>query len=276
VSFAWTAPSECPDATSIEARIDERLGGQLDAGHHISVVIERDGAELTATIEIDEATAPRTLTGATCAELSDAVVVIVARLAAEQHAPRPAPPPAPLPAPPRPVAVVAAVTAEPDWRFGARLSSVGAVGLLPGVGLAAELAGVVEHGPWSGELAVTQWATAHQDVMATDASRLDVGLRALSIRAGWRVGPLPVRLAFVGEAGSMSGHAASSGSATWLAVGAGVAAWWQVTPRWRVVAGGEGDLARDRARFVLSDGTTEYSPAWSSLRGTLGVEVQIP
>ncbi len=271
MSFAWTAPDACPAAPVVEARIEERLGGPIDVGdHRIAVAVTQEGDTFVARVSLDDDDV-RTLDAPSCDDLSDAVAVIVARLASER---RPAPPPALPPAAP-PIRVERALPpAVPSpWRLGARVSGASVVGVLPGLAVGAELAAVGERGPVSAELAVIQWASGSQPVSGISVEHVDVGLRAAAARIGYRIGELPVRAAAGVEVGSMTGRAATSGSGTWLAFGLGAATWWQATPRVRLVAGLEADLARERVRFTLSNGMLEYEPDVASARATLGVEV---
>ena len=148
-------------------------------------------------------------------------------------------------------------------------SGVSALGILPGLGIGGELAAVGERGPVFGELALVQWAASASTAANVTSDRIAIGLRAAALRLGWRIGELPVRAFADGELGSMTGSGMRSGAGTWLAFGIGLAGWWQVTPRLRAVATAEADLARDRVRFTLSDGTPVYEPGLSSARVTM-------
>jgi hypothetical protein len=238
----------------MRGRIEQRAGDVAD--HRIAVAVTRDGGDYVARIELDDA--DRVVTGASCDELADAVAVIVARLASERRI-----------EPERPAA------SEPRsaWDARARIAGVSALGIVPGVGVGAELAVVVEHAPWSAELGGLQWASGTRTVDSLQTDHLDVGLRAAVLRIGWRIADLPVRVTASGEIGSMTGGGAEMGSGTWLAVGAGLAGWWQMTSRVRVVGSAEADLARDRVRFELNDGSVLYEPGVGSVRASVGVEV---
>ena len=271
MSFAWSAPDACPSAPDVQARIERRLGAALELGdHELAVTVTREGDAFVARISLDGED-PRTLTAAGCDQLADAVAVIAGRLATERQAEVAARAAAPVRA-----EVPAQVHRSEPPRIAARVAGAGVVGILPGASVGAELGAIGEHGPFSVELALVQWVSRSQPVMDTFADHVDVGLRAFAVRAGYRVGPLPVRATADIEAGTMTAQAARSGSGTWLAVGLGLAGWWQATASLRVVVAAEADLARDRVRFTLGNGSLAYEPGLASGRATLGLEVQIP
>lgn len=94
-ALIWQAPDSCHDAGEVRARIERRLGAPVDRvvrGVAVDVAVQRDGAapRYVARIDLrglrgggaagdDEI---RVLTSARCDELTDAVAVVIARLAA--------------------------------------------------------------------------------------------------------------------------------------------------------------------------------------------------
>jgi hypothetical protein len=274
LGLAWSAPAGCPDAATMRARIEQRLGSSLDdvAVDRIAIAIERDGDALVARVDLREPE-PRTLKSASCDELADAVAVIVARIAAKRIAAREI---APAPA----VVVRAPEPAAPArWSFGARLATVSGVGALPGVGLGGELDAFVRRGPLAAELGVTSWlaGTARDSIMN---DQVTVGLSAAALRLGWR-SPWPVAAWLVGEIGSMTAIGTTAYddhrlTGQWLAIGAGVGVEWNIR-RWVGLVGTFEALDTvDRTRFQLADGTIVFEPKRASARISVGAEVRWP
>lgn len=244
----WRAQADCPDADDVRARVERRLGGPLDATG-ISIGVTRADDGFVATIDTGDV---RTLTSARCDELADAVAVIVARVASERRSPI------------EPVATPPAVTAH--WTAGARLSTIGGLGVVPAVGVAGELAAYVRRDRAMLELGRARW-------LAGSTGGVDVGLGATTARVGW-VGPL--RGWLVGELGSATGvrvATGDTGSSRWLAAGAGAGAGWHVADRVSLVGAVEVVAAIERARFELPGGTTAYEAPRVSARTSLGLEI---
>lgn len=98
-ALVWQAPATCPDAGEVRARIERRLGMPIDrAVHGIEVAIEPEAGDgsggtarrFVARIDLRGVTVAnevRVLTSGRCDELTDAVAVVIARLAAELRQP---------------------------------------------------------------------------------------------------------------------------------------------------------------------------------------------
>src|SRR5262249_44289735 len=99
----------------------------------------------------------RTLSSARCDELADAVAVVVARLATEARAQAQAEVARRTTAIPVAASPPARRRAGP-WGGGVRAVAVSGVGVLPGVGLAGELALYGRRHAYFAEVAATRWA----------------------------------------------------------------------------------------------------------------------
>lgn len=109
LDLTWTAPAACPDAEAIEGRVLDAIGDtQREPPLEVigEVTETPDGFTMAVTIVGDASEGTRTLPAATCDELADAAVLIMAiaidpraieRL--EQPEPEPEPQPEPLPEP---------------------------------------------------------------------------------------------------------------------------------------------------------------------------------
>jgi hypothetical protein len=147
VSIEYRAPTDCPDAREFVWRISARVPKTREAApsekrraFSATIHLEPSGAEGRLVIrEADGSESVRTLEAATCAEVADALALVVA-LAIDPRAttdvPR-APPPAPAPeAPPEPNPLP-----RTPWRFEAGLDGYVSSGFAPEVLLGAELFG---------------------------------------------------------------------------------------------------------------------------------------
>src|SRR5262249_9164566 len=131
----------------------------------IEVEVTAGASGFTARIAGQGAPDARTLASASCAELTDAVALVIARLVIESRhpvlpAPPPAPPPVVTPPPPPPP-----TTTPAAWDGGAAATLVVGSGGAPGFGEAAELAAWIARGSAAIELAGQRWrsTTAHVD-----------------------------------------------------------------------------------------------------------------
>jgi hypothetical protein len=275
----WDAPDSCPSASSVEARIEQRLGRSLDpdVAATTSITVRLEHGQLTARLEL--ASEARALTAGTCDELADAIAIIVSRLA-EEHALVHVAPMRILAAQDFIAPVVVhrelAATAAHPWTLGVRLSGVSGIGIVPEVGLGAEVAISGRYNAWMGELAATKWLASGADGHA--ASHVDVGLGVTSARIGWRPEHHPLRAWLGAEVGSMDGtgtNLASSqpNSGRWFAAGGGFGIGWPLTPWLRAVGSTEVLLAIERVKFAESNGTVLYAPSPISARATFGIEI---
>jgi hypothetical protein len=290
--MAWQAPHSCPDDTAVRARIEAHLGRSLDdvlvAG--IAVVVSQAHGTFVARIATPADT--RTLTSRHCDELADAVAVVIARVARDRAAA--APPAAEPPAAPPRVAIIErddapvlhrAEVAHPDplvdplahtWSIGVRVSGVSGIGIIPEVGLGAELALTLRRHSAMAEISATKWLATDADVHV-GTGHVDVGLGVTAVRFGWRPERTPLRGWVSAEVGQMTGDGVGvttqQTSGRWFAAGAGFGVAWQMT-RWaRLVGSTEVLGAFERVRFALGDGVVVYAPSPVSARASCGLEV---
>lgn len=296
---AWAAPAACPSVDGVRARIERRLGHPLDAelapGGAIDISISRVGGRFVARLGVGDEV--RTLTAARCDELADAVAVVVVRLVRDGalaaspavHAV------ATWPAAPSSAAKSVAIAAEPDveasapadpiepdaprrWGLGMRIAGVSGIGIIPQVGLGAEVA-LTGHRDWlMGEISATKWLASGEPVKGDPGAQVNVDLKVIAMRVGWMAPKLPLRAWLGAETGTMSGGGtgvayAESGSGRWAAIGAGFGVAWRMTTWARLVGTTEVLGAFERVKFNLSDGTSVYEPTPVSARTTLGIEV---
>jgi hypothetical protein len=280
--FVWAAPEPCPSAADMRDRIERRLGLPVDTSvHGIEVEIARQPGGFVARIDtrgVTLANQIRTLTSARCDELADAVAVVVARLATEARAREAeiarrsaaipiAPPPAP-----------SARREAGPWGGGVRAAAVSGVGVLPGVGVAGELALYGRRGRYFAELAGTRWARNAKYLASGAPAAVDVSLITASLRAGWSPTSMYIRAWAVGEVGPMTGEGVALddpriGTGRWTAAGGGFGVAWPMWERARLVGSVEFLAVFEQVRFVLSDGIEVYDPASGVARCALGLEI---
>ena len=297
-ALIWQAPDSCPDAAEVRARVARRLGAPIDRVVHgvaVDVAIQRDsrGARYIARIDLrglrsvsgpvaraaaDAGTDAeiRVLTSARCDELTDAVAVVIARIAAEAapagglggelRAERPAAPRDAAPAP------------RPSWGGGLRLIGLSGIGALPGVSVGGELSGYVRARWLLAELAGMTWVRNVSFLRAGGPARIDVGLALAAVRVGWGPEHLPLRAWLTAELGQLRGEGIGLedppvGTRRWLAVGAGFAVAWPMFEHARLVGTIELAAPLQRERFALSDGSELYRPGPVTVRSGFGLEV---
>jgi hypothetical protein len=281
--FVWQAPEPCPGAADMRARIERRLGLSVDGTvHGIEVAVAHEAGGFVARIDTRGVTLGnqiRTLTSARCDELADAVAVVVARLATEARvreaeiARRGAAIPAAAAAPAR---------REPGpWGGGVRATAVSGIGVLPGVGVAGELALYGRRHSYHAEVAGTRWARNAKYLMDGAPGAVDVGLITAVLRAGWSPSSMNIRAWVVGELGPMKGEGVSLndsriGTGRWTAAGGGFAVKWPMWDHARLVGSIEFLAALEQVKFVLSDGSEVYKPAVGVARCALGLEIGWP
>jgi hypothetical protein len=275
LGMSWQAPAACPDAAALRTRIEQRLGRALDE-MPIKIDVAQLGTRYVAQVDLGDDV--RTLASARCDDLADAVAVIVARAATEHHH---AAPTRLAMRDPEPEVTVHAALEEPHprpWTIGARISGVSGIGVIPEVGLGAELAITLRRHSTMAEVAATRWALSEAQLHAGAPGHVDVGLDVTAMRIGWRSEDKPLRGWASVEVGTMYGDGvalanAQVGEGRWVAAGAGFGVAWPMTKWLRLVGSTEVMLAIDRVRFSLSDGQVVYAPAPMSARATCGIEV---
>jgi hypothetical protein len=280
--LVWQAPSTCPDGVEVRARIERRLGMPIDrAVHGIEVEIASEGGggggprSFVARIDLRGVTVAneiRVLSSARCDELTDAVAVVIARVAMENRQP---------PDEDRSVRIaVHAPEPEPPqvWGGGVRTLGISGVGAQPRVGVGGELAAYARHQALYAELAQQWWLPSSRTLHSGAPGRVDIRLQATALRLGWGPASLPLRGWVAGELGSIEGKGIALnndhiGTAMWVGVGGGVGVAWPMTPRVRLVGVIEVAVPFQRPRFVLQDGTDIYRPDQATARCGLGLEV---
>ena len=280
--FMWDAPAACPSVSSIESRVEQRLGRALDPALEIHIAVTQHEGHFVAKLWLGAT--ERSLTSDRCDALADAIAIIVSRVAEERGSiPR---------AVDTEVAVAAAASiiprVEPEavhrdltvpavshpWSLGVRLSGVSGIGIVPEVGLGAEVAISARHNAVLAELAATKWLASGAD---HTNSHVDVGLGVTAARVGWRPEELPLRAWIAGEVGSMDGTGTNLSSTDqggrWFAAGAGFGVGWPMTPWLRLVGSTEALIAIERVKFTDGSGGVVYAPSPVSARATVGIEV---
>ena len=273
-AIVWRAPPSCPTATEVRARIERRLGAPIDrAVHGIEVAISATGdAGFVARIDLRSVTMAnevRVLTSARCDELTDAVALVIARVAAEAHPPevelhgeRERPVPAARP------------SERHDWGGGVRALGVSGIGALPGVGVGGELAGYARRRSLSAEVSATRWLRGAEMPAANGASGMSIGLDVVALRIGWRTEEAPLRGWLTGELGSVAGEGAGGGR--WAGLGGGFGVAWPMTHAARLVGVIEAVVPLERTQFLRQGGVELYRPDVVSVRSGLGLEIGWP
>jgi hypothetical protein len=215
----------------------------------------------------------RELTSARCDELTDAVAVVIARIAAdagpmlgELRAERAAA---------RPVAPAAAPAA---WGAGLRMLGLSGIGAMPGVSVGGEVSGYVRARWLVAELVGMSWLRSASVVHLGAPARIDVSLALAALRLGWGPEHLPLRAWLGGELGALRGAGVALEdprieTGRWIAVGTGFAVAWPIFTHARLVGTIELSVPLSRPRFVLQDGSEVYRPGPAAVRSGLGVEV---
>ena len=275
--LTWRVPPGCPDESALRHAIERRLELSLDAVDvAIDVAIDTTPEGFTARIDahgvIDES---RTLSSTSCSELTDAVAVVIARIATEAHA---AMPPAPRPPPPAPPPVLRATTSRDDWNTGVRVSGIVGTGGAPSIGIAGELAAWLSWRDVGIEISGTRWL-AGTATLDHSSSGVEVSLEAVALRAGWWPADHWVRAWIVGETGTVDGTGVAlttdrMGTARWLAAGGGAGIAVPIAPHVGVIASSELEIAIDHVGFALDTGEIIYRTPSVALRAGLGLEVR--
>jgi hypothetical protein len=280
-ALVWQAPHACPDVGEVRARIERRLGSPLDAvvqGVAVEISPDGEGGNLRFVARIDlravtVANEIRVLTSARCDELTDAVAVVIARIASEKRQ---------AAAGRGEVARIA--THEPPplvsrlWGGGMRALGVSGVGATPGIGLGGEVAAYLRRRSLFVELAGARWMPTPRVLYMGAPGRVDVGLFVAVVRFGWGPERLPLRAWISTELGSIHGQGlgfddAPAGTARWAGLGGGFGVAWPMTQHTRLIGIVEVVAPLQRARFVLEHGTEVYRPDMATARCGFGLEI---
>lgn len=274
VGFRWSAPAACPSAPGIEARVEQRLGHRLDPAMPVEIAVSERSGHFVAQVELGADT--RSLTSDRCDELADAIAIVVARAADERKPPRAerlriASIAVPLEAPVMVHRDLSTPDAPHPFSLGVRLSGVSGIGIVPEVGLGAEVAISARIHSTMAELSATKWLASGAD---KSSAHVEVGLAVTAARVGWRPENLPLRAWVSGEYGSMNGNGTNGESeGRWFAAGAGFGVSWRLEPWLRLVGSTETLIAIERVKFTAATGQVIYAPSPISARATLGLEV---
>jgi hypothetical protein len=143
IELSWSAPSQCPSADVVRARIAERLPPEMHVRVRGRVVPV--GRRYRLVLEI-ESKGERTLEAPTCESLvASAAIIVAMSVAPERQASEPEPAPKPAveevvtPPPSAPVAPPPPVASERRPRVYARVHGIADVGTLPTLGAGAGL-----------------------------------------------------------------------------------------------------------------------------------------
>ena len=298
-AIEWRAPAGCPDAAGLRSRVDRRVEYALDdVMIDVSIDVTKTHGRYTARIDLGAVTVAndvRTLTSTRCADLADAVAVIVARVAndaARRSAASTAVDVDAIVIHTPPTTVAASRAEAPafvdrfvpthygketfrPWTIGVRVSGLSGIGLIPQVGLGAELAVTIRAGRHLAELGQSRWARSTAQFIIDGPRNIDVNLDATVARYGWRPAAVPLRAWLAVEVGKMQGGELSGTQiedARWIAAGAGFGIAWQMTPWIRLFGSTETMAAIERARFTNGD-MVVFAPSPLSVRTTCGLEV---
>jgi hypothetical protein len=278
----WHAPTACPDIDEVRARIEHRLGAPIEAMVHgieaeITAAVGAHGFVARVDLRgLGAGNSIRVLTAARCDELTDAIAVIIARLAAAASEAAPAGPAAPE------LAVQAPIAELPrPWGAGVRVLGTTGIGAQPRVGSGAELGIYGRHGAMFADLAVARWQPTSQVLHPGAPARVEVQLRTVALRLGWRPEQLPLRAWLTGELGTLRGEGIALGdsvvgSGTWGSVGAGFGVAWPMLRYARLVGAIELAVPVRAIRFVLRDGMELYRSEPATARCGVGLEVGWP
>ena len=304
-AFGWRAPTSCPRADEVRARIERRLGGPIDGVvHGIEIEITRDGTGYVAQIDARALTVAndvRTLRSAKCAELADAIAVIVARLAtevrkAEPTRGTPSTEPQMLDAAPTVVSVVdepgpaqeqqtrvvrtvsSTAVAHRRWGGGVRALALSGIGALPRINIGGEIAGYVRREDYFAEVGLARWVPQSARFDPGAPARVDVSLDVIALRAGWGPEYLPIRAWLLTEVGRMQGEGVEVleprvGTSRWIALGGGFGVAWPMAPHARLVGTFEVAVPLQRTTFMLQQGADLYEPSVVVARCALGLEL---
>jgi hypothetical protein len=270
-AVSWTAPASCPDQAALREAIVRRLGAPLDSiALIVDIKVELDVDGYVARLDFGDASEEsRVITSVDCAELTDAVALVIARLAVA--AARNVSAPKVVEAPP------SRTTPEPGWNGGVRVAGLFGTGASPGIGIAGDVGGWFAWRSYAVAVSASQWSKGTVTLDGT-MSGVDIDVRAFSLRTGWRPRTLPLRSWLIARWGQIRGEAVGlddgrGGTARWTAAGIGAGWAFALTSRVAVVPAAEAEMVLDRATFSLDSGTELYRTPPMALHGSVAIEV---
>jgi hypothetical protein len=270
-SVTWRAPAECGDGAELRRRIGGYLDHAMSPGPFADIEVARsdDGTyRATLAIHANGATATREVEGKDCAQVIDAVALVLG-LAAQAPAAtvtsgdddalaRPPPPPV-------------------GRTLALRVRGAADLGSIPGGGLGADAGLALTRGRLAVIASARWFAPRFATVRDTPGSGVDVSMRGgaaeacLHVTGAWACAG--------GELASIDGdphvidpHASRS---TWAAITAGLAGDIVLGARARVVLELGGYFAAQRPRYILDNGEEIYEPSLVGARVYAGIEATI-
>ncbi|HET9620338.1 MAG TPA: hypothetical protein VFP84_03150 [Kofleriaceae bacterium] len=280
--LTWRAPATCPDDAAIRTRIERRLGGPLErVVHGIAVDITAGRAGFVAHIDLRGLTLDndvRVLTSPSCDELTDAIAVVIARIARDAQPVRER---APLAMAPIALGAEAADAPLPTWGGGVSMIGLSGIGATPRVGFGGELGAYVRHEQLFTELSAAQWLVSTRALAPQGPGRVGGALREAALRVGWVPERLPLRLWAGGELGMIDGKGQmlgndELGSTTWVSAVAGIGVAWPMSPRARLIGMFEVAVPFERETVKLEDGGEAFRPDVLAARYGVGLELGWP
>ena len=170
------------------------------------------------------------------------------------------------------------------WGGGVRLTGLSGIGVLPGVAFAAEVAVIVRHDEYFGELALSRWKPRETYMITTSPDHVELRLDMWTARGGWASMKMPLRGWVLAEVGEIAGASEMGGVVTrmmmgdtpqnrqWRAVGAGFGVAWPISNQIRLIGNMELAVPIQREPVELDRYGTYQADALTA-RYSLGLEV---
>jgi hypothetical protein len=291
LELAWDAPEGCPSQASVLARV-EQIAGASAAGTAVRAAgsiarLETGVLRLQLVVRSGDLLSERTIDGKSCADLGGAAAIAVA-LVLTSEAP-PAPEPAPTPTPPRaptpaPAPASASAPAPPPRTVHGLLQLPRAtlgIGPLPGDAVGLGVGAGVSVANFRLLAEGERWATSNTsatylaDEYTARIERFGVNLRACRawVETQLELAPCAVLgLRHLAASGSGPHIAPQTDRATWLALGAGLRARWQLAPWLGVVLGADAELELSRPEIRIAGVGIVRQLAPAAFTGTVGFE----
>jgi hypothetical protein len=283
LELEWTAPSECPDADDVRARLEVYLGDDAVPSSHRAVgVVEADADGWRLQLEIDGQL--RELRSRHCEALADAAAVVLSlAMDPERARDEPAPAREPEPAAVAPDPATAAIEPPPRTRRMLRAAVRADTGISYGIAPASNDVQLTVALLWpNARLELSGWLIPPGRNQAFGGERLRIfygsaGPRGCYIARIWR---FEVPLCGGLEVGALRVEArpaapAPARHAVFAGLTAGAALVW---PFHRVAAlwlGGQAIAALGRPRVTLPSGAV-YRGGSATVRASLGIELRFP
>lgn len=277
VALDWEAPVGCPGRDEVLARLG-RPGAPPTRTLTARARVVRDagGRWTLSLLTHDGALAgERTLAADTCAELVDALALILTLTL--DGAPRPVSPPPPAPPPPSPPPPGRAAAPAAPVRVEVRVVGGVDVGTLPSAAPVGSLSVAVQRGRW--RLLAGAGVLGAQRVTLPSGAGADLGAARAGLRACWV--PYARRVELRGcaglDAGLMYGESfgvshPGPGSAGWLDGALGVELAWRARRWLSLVASVEGTVMIDRPTFAIGGVGEVHTPSRLGLNAQAGAE----